>query len=144
MLNLQLLFKCQHSIGMMRKWNVRTVTKNTEGPMRLDTAKVVKQGLFLVLIVSISLTTKKKWVITWPRSMLHHLPSNQRFAHVPRRNFRVTVYSNNIGEKSMERNNGKQVIRWQTWTRLWRRKGKMERNSERSWVLANTSWWIRR
>ena len=117
------VFRCRRWIET-RNCSVGTVETCIFVKTQIDTAKVVKQGLILVLIVSISLKINKKWTITWPRTPLHHLTSNQRFAHFARRSFRVTIRSNNIGEKSMERNNGKQVIRWQTWTRLLRRKGK--------------------
>ena len=40
--------------------------------------------------------------MTWPRSMLLQFSSNQRFASPARRSFRVTILSNNIGEKNME------------------------------------------
>ena len=52
--------------------------------MQLDTAKTVLKELFLVLIVGISLTINK-WIITYTRSTLHQLPSNQRFARLAKK-----------------------------------------------------------
>ena len=47
--------------------------------------------------------------------MLHQLTSNQRFARLAKKCFRVTTLSKNKGEKNMGQNNGgSQVIRWQT------------------------------
>ena len=42
------------------------------------------------------------------------ISSNEQFAHLARWSFRVTNRSSNIREKNMERNNGNQVIQWQT------------------------------
>ena len=78
------------------------------------------------------------------KNMLQQLSSNQRLARFAKKSFRVSTRSNNNGEKNMGRNNESQVIRWQTWTRLCRRKRKMERNSKMSWVLVSISWWTLR
>ena len=85
----------------MRKCSVGTVETSNFVNMQLDIGKVACEELFLVPIVSISLTTNNKIIIMGPKSTLHQFPSNQRFVRLASRSFRVTTLSNNNGENNI-------------------------------------------
>ena len=65
--------------AVAKKKRESAVSTSILGRMRLDNGNIVLKELFLVLLVGILLPISNKWFITWRKSMVHQLASNQKF-----------------------------------------------------------------